>query len=263
MIVFTGKEDDRTFRDKARIVIQKYLTENPGSPRDKVFDVLVSHLIRRGEMERHDFDQLLRLYAEPAGDDPNRWYSKSEDIDASEAVKEEETAAKLAPILKKYLKEHPEEDGIRYSDLFEAYLYAVPSDEKPKRELREFILDFRVRTPDGAYRPPADEQERDLLAQARKTGANRRIRRFLKHIDAGVVIPADLQPNDATLAEWVRHCKRAGLYEQGKLLYERGGLDVSKLSEELAVGVEEDYRVCVRMLARGTASALGKAKKGR
>lgn len=30
----------------------------------------------------------------------------------------------------------------------------------------------------------------------------------------------------------------------------RGGLDISKLSEEVAVGVEEDYQVCVRMLAQ-------------
>ncbi|MDO9529621.1 MAG: hypothetical protein Q7J27_10745 [Syntrophales bacterium] len=48
----------------------------------------------------------------------------------------------------------------------------------------------------------------------------------------------------------IRHCKRAGHYEQGKLLYEKGGLNPDNLTEEALVNVEEDYQVCVRMLAR-------------
>jgi hypothetical protein len=63
-------------------------------------------------------------------------------------------------------------------------------------------------------------------------------------------MPSSERPNDATLAEWIRHCKRAGLYEQGKLLYEQGGIKLDALSEEMAVHVEEDYSVCVRMIAR-------------
>jgi len=53
-----------------------------------------------------------------------------------------------------------------------------------------------------------------------------------------------------TLIEWLRYCKRSGLYEQGKLLYEKGGLNLDNLTEEAMVNVEEDYQVCVRMLAR-------------
>ena len=66
----------------------------------------------------------------------------------------------------------------------------------------------------------------------------------------GLAVPARERPNDATLAEWIRHCKRSGLYEQGKLLYEMGGLNLDSLSEEMQVDVEEDYQVCVRLLAR-------------
>jgi hypothetical protein len=44
------------------------------------------------------------------------------------------------------------------------------------------------------------------------------------------VIPDHERPNDATLTEWIRHCKRAGLYEQGKLLYEKGGLNPDNLA---------------------------------
>ena len=64
------------------------------------------------------------------------------------------------------------------------------------------------------------------------------------------------KPHDATLAEWIRHCKRAGLYEQGKLLYEKGGLNFDNLPEEAMVNVEEDYQVCARMLVRDTGKKL-------
>ena len=71
-----------------------------------------------------------------------------------------------------------------------------------------------------------------------------------------MAIPGKDRQSDATLAEWIRHCKRTGLYEQGKLLYEKGGLNLDALPEELMVNVEEDYQVCARMLARDGAKAL-------
>ena len=67
-----------------------------------------------------------------------------------------------------------------------------------------------------------------------------------------------------SLAEWIRHCKRAGLYEQGKLLYEKGSLNLDNLTEEALVNLEEDYQVCVRMPARaGGVGAENKPKRGR
>ncbi len=71
------------------------------------------------------------------------------------------------------------------------------------------------------------------------------------------------RPSDATLAEWIRHCKRSGLYEQGKLLYERGGLNLDNLSEETLVNIEEDYQVCVRLLARNGGNEKPMGKRGR
>ena len=53
------------------------------------------------------------------------------------------------------------------------------------------------------------------------------------------------------MAEWLRHRGCAGLYEQGKLLYEKGGLNPVSLPEDLMASVEEDYQICARMLARG------------
>ena len=49
---------------------------------------------------------------------------------------------------------------------------------------------------------------------------------------------------------WIRHCKRAWLYEQGKLLYEKGGLNTDNLPEDVMINVEEDYQVCARIPAR-------------
>ena len=39
------------------------------------------------------------------------------------------------------------------------------------------------------------------------------------------------------------------MYEQGRLLYEQGGLILDHLTEEQQVNVQEDYGVCVRKLA--------------
>lgn len=71
----------------------------------------------------------------------------------------------------------------------------------------------------------------------------------------------DDRPSDAALAEWVRHCKRSGLYEQGKRLYEKGGMKLDNLSEEVLVDVEEDYSVCIRALSRTTNSEGGDKRK--
>ena len=107
-----------------------------------------------------------------------------------------------------------------------------------------------------------------LKEKSRASGANRRIKRYANMLSAGVTIPANKIPTSQTLAEWIRHAKRAGLYEAGKLLYERGGLDLDKLGEEQQVEVQEDYETCVRALQRaaggeaGTKNKRGKKKAG-
>jgi len=76
-----------------------------------------------------------------------------------------------------------------------------------------------------------------------------------------VIIPDKERPNDATLVEWIRHCKQSGLYEQGKALFLGGGLNLDNLPEEVVVDVEDDYQVCICMLARaGTGTAKNKSK---
>ena len=144
------------------------------------------------------------------------------------------------------------------SDLFEHYVYSVK--DKPRRSLAEWLPDYFYKTESGTYRLPASEEEENLKAEGRAKGTNRRIKRYLSYLGQGVAIPEKVRPNDATLAEWIRHCKRSSLYEQVKLLYEKGGLNLNNLPEEAMVNVEEDYQVCVRMMERGSISSTGKAK---
>lgn len=87
-----------------------------------------------------------------------------------------------------------------------------------------------------------------LLGRAQ--GTSNRIERYLAYREQGVAVPEHEQPNDTAPAEWIRHAKLSGMYEGGKLLYEKGGLNRDRLPEEAAVAVEEDCQVCVRMLSR-------------
>jgi len=108
---------------------------------------------------------------------------------------------------------------------------------------------------------PQSEEEERIKAEGRKRGISRKIRRYISYIEQGLTIPERERPAGSTLSEWIRHCKRSGLYEQGKLLYEKGGLDLDSLSEEVMVNVEEDYQVCARMLIRDNSKK--ERKKGK
>ena len=256
-----------TIADKVRVIAAAYLERLPGSTKDRVYDDVVARLVGTGEMERHNFDELLREVADEVKDagGASRWYLKESEegqVDAAEAAKEDDAAKAMEKFIAKTLEKSYAE-GVHYSDLFEHYLYAVK--DKPRRVLADWLPDYFFKTEDGTWRLPADEDERELKEQARASGENRRIKRYAAMLQAGVAVPKERVPSAATLAEWIRHAKRSGLYEAGKLLYERGGLDASKLSEEQQVEVEEDYQVCVRALQRaaGGEAATTTKKRGR
>jgi hypothetical protein len=121
--------------------------------------------------------------------------------------------------------------------------------------------DFKAQ--DGTYRPPATPEETKLKAEARASGTLRRIKGFLGFLEQGLAVPEEERPTDATLADWIRHCKRSGFYEQGKLLYEKGGLALDHLPEVAQATVEEDYQVCLRALIKGSDASKTRRKKAR
>ncbi len=274
VVTIRGDEDQATFSEKVRSIIRDYLTVNPGATKDRIYDEVVSRMVRAGRMEAHNFDEILAQVAEEVrepvkknlfeNESPDlfgtheigRWYLKevgASVLDAAESAKEDTAAEKLKSFISTYLKKHPAVEGVHYSDLFEQYVYTVK--DKPRRPLAEWLLDYFYKTEAGTYRLPESAEEEQLKAAGRSQGTSRHIKRYLAYLQQGLAVPAKERPNDATLAEWIRHCKRSGLYEQGKLLYEMGGLNLDSLSEEMQVDVEEDYQVCVRLLARATSES--------
>lgn len=281
-VAITGDEDKTTFNDKVRLIICDYIGANPGCSKDRIYDEVVSRMVRSGQMEAHDFDELLRQVAEEVktpvmknlfeqkdadlfgSHEIGRWYLKEDELavaDAAETAREDAAADKLSTFIKEFLKKHPGDEGVHYSDLFEHYIYAVK--DKPRQQLVEILPDYFYKTEQGTWRLPDSEEEERAKSEARVKGLGRRIKRYIAQLDQGVATPDHERPNDATLTEWIRHCKRSGLYEQGKLLYEKGGLNLDNLTEEVMVNVEEDYQVCVRMLARVTDKTTSQQKKNK
>ena len=266
-LAITGEEDGLTFNEKVRQIIREYLEVHPGATKDRIYDEVVSRMVRAGRMEAHNFDELLGQSAhevlEPGQNGgSSRWYLKESEwavADAAESAKEDDAGRQIRGFIEKALKEHPEAEGVHYSDLFEHYVYSVR--DKPRRPLAEWLLDYFYKTGDGTYRPPVTEEEERIKAEGRARGLSRRIKRHLAYLQQGVAVPDAERPTDSTLAGWIRHCKRAGMYEQGRLLYEHGGLDLDRLSEADIVDIEEDYQVCLRMLRRESAEKGSKTAK--
>ncbi|MEQ8192767.1 MAG: hypothetical protein ABRQ39_32695, partial [Candidatus Eremiobacterota bacterium] len=274
---FTDSEGN--IQERVRKIITNYLTEHPGTTKDRIYDEVVSSLVRSGKMEPHDFDAILLQVAEtPAGafrETPLRqWFLKESEeiiIDSTESLKEDRAAEKMTSFIKNKLNavvgtEHcsvPTDmtgnTRIHYSDLFEHYIYSVK--DKPRRPLSDWLIDYFYKTEEGTYRLPQSEEEERIKEEGRKRGTSRKIRRYISYIEQSLTIPERERPTGSTLTEWIRHCKRSGLYEQGKLLYEKGGLNPDSMSEEVMVNVEEDYQVCCRMVDRGKAEKKKKKNK--
>jgi hypothetical protein len=175
-----------------------------------------------------------------------RWYLKSsaDILDEAESSKETAAAHRLEIFMARYLADNPEQLGVHYSDLFEHYL---PVKDKPRRLLQDWLLEFFFKTPEGTWRPPDNDQERAQLATLRSSGLLRRIKRFGNALLEGIPPhERDKPESSATLADWIRQCRRAGLYEIGRTLYEKSGIRFDNLDETAYLELEEDYQVCVR-----------------
>ena len=246
-LMLLGDEDPATFNEKARAILAEALHAHPGSTADRLYDELVSRMVRRGEFERHDFDAVLRTVAEDVN---GRWYllETADQVDEAESAKETAAAARLEDYMRSQASsEKPDfsgEEGTHYSDLFEQYL---PLKDKPRRLLQEWLPEYFFRTGEGTWRPPANDEERAQKEALRTSGTLRRIKRFGNALLEGVPPhDRDRPSNAATAADWIRQCRRAGLYDLGRALYEKGGFDLGVLGDEGLMEVDEDYRVCVR-----------------
>ncbi|PDW00993.1 hypothetical protein CJ255_19890 [Candidatus Viridilinea mediisalina] len=64
-LLISGDEDSASFSEKVRAIIRAYLTDHPGSSKDRIYDEVVSRMVQAGEMKAHNFDELLAQVAEP------------------------------------------------------------------------------------------------------------------------------------------------------------------------------------------------------
>lgn len=85
-------------------------------------------------------------------------------------------------------------------------------------------------------------------------------RREIERYVAGLTMEESPQlrdhPDTGTFVLWMRECRRAEMYESGRLLYEKGPICLTTLTEHQQVSVAEDYMVCMRILARKKAQEL-------
>lgn len=262
-ITIADNEEKSTFNGKVCSIIREHLISNPGATKDRVYDAVVSRMVRLGEMEPHDFDFILKSIAVSSDKygfkSADHWYLKETELeitDTAEDMKEEKADQILSSFIYKYLSENPEKEGIHYSDIFEFYIYSVK--DKPRRHLSEWLLDYYYKTAEGTYRPPLTEREKQIKKEGRVKGVTRRIKRHISFLENVVPISEENRPNDTTLAEWIHHCRRSGLYDKGKILYERGGISFDRLSEEQQIEVEENYQACIRALEREASMISGK-----
>jgi len=266
-----------TFRDYASQLIRDYLIKRPGATKDRIYDELVSQLVSSRSMESHDFEALLRSVADEVQEpvkknlfenkEPDlfgshiqsRWYLKetADHVDQAEQAKEDAVAVRLATYITDYLQKKPEAEGVHYSDLFEQFL---PVNDKPRRLLADWLPEYFIKTASGTWRNP-NPDESQQLATLREQGTLRRIKRFANALIEGVPIrDKDRPASDSDSLDWLRQCRRAGLYDQGKAIYEKGGLNSANLSDEQQIEAEDDYRICTR---RGSSEEAKPKRKKR
>jgi hypothetical protein len=123
------------------------------------------------------------------------------------------------------------------------------------------LEDYCYNTDAGNWRPPLTDGEKKEKSGVRQRAVRRKIQRLYNMLERGEVIHEKQRPDTRALIEWIRHCRRTGLYAQGKMLYERGGLSLDQLTEEDQVNVQEDYEVCVRYLSRADAERIVQSSK--
>jgi DNA modification methylase len=277
--VITRLVDGRSFSELGTQVLRDFLTSHPGATKDRIYDELVSRMVQAGKMEAHDFNALLRGVAEEVQEpvkenlfdnkEPDlfgshissRWYLKetADEVDRAEQVKEDAAATRLEKYMAAHFRKHPEDEGVHYSDLFEQYL---PVTDKPRRLLADWLPEYFFKTTDGTWRPPANEQERKQKTALRQTGTLRRIKRFANALIDGVPVrDKDRPSSDVDLLDWLRQCRRAALYEQGRAIYEKGGLNLANLTDEQQIEAEDDYRICARRGSTEEAKPKRKQRK--
>lgn len=169
-ITITGDEDQTTFNEKVRQIIRDYLGANPGSTKDRVYDEVVSWMVRSGRMEAHDFDELLGQVAEEAkeGRAKGEWDRAK---GKGERAKDEQGERAKAKGQREQMKIVKEKNmvGSPSEEILDEAVRRILSVVKPRRIILfgsaacgnmgpHSDLDFLVVMPDGVHRRRTSQQ---------------------------------------------------------------------------------------------------------
>ncbi len=69
-------DQNRSFRQKASETIRAFLSAHPGATKDRIYDHLISVMIRTGPMEDLNFEKLLSRVASPSVESDKGWFLK-------------------------------------------------------------------------------------------------------------------------------------------------------------------------------------------
>lgn len=94
------------------------------------------------------------------------------------------------------------------------------------------------------------EHEYRKKLQEERLQRRRDIERYVASLTMELSPPLRDHPNAETFVLWMRECRRAEMYEAGRLLYEKGPINLPTLTEHQQVSVAEDYMICMRILTR-------------
>ena len=263
----------------ARQVIRDFLTSHPGATKDRIYDELVSRMVQAGKMEAHDFNALLRSVAEEVQEpikenlfdykEPDlfgshvssRWYLKETADELDMAEQEKEDAAAAASKRSWYA---PPQTPRRRGRPLQRSLRAVSSRSPTSRggswPTGSPNTSSRRRTAPGVPPPTIRARAEGRPSSDRHPAPNQAIRQRpdRRRARAGQGPPRQRRGS----ADWLRQCRRAGLYEQGKAIYEKGGLNLANLNDEQQIEAEDDYRICVRRGAAAEAKTRRRRKMG-
>jgi hypothetical protein len=207
--------------ESLRRIIRDYLKTNQGSTKESILEALAGALGQDRAIESHRIETLLHSIA----------------MEVHQPVK-------------KNLFENQEPDLFGSHVQSRWYLTLTPNNHGTE-QVQEDPNELEINSLD-AY----------LRQHPKKRGTLGRIRRFGAALVRGTMVPGKAHPrNNMELLKWLKECRRAGLYDYGRLIFEKGGLNLANLTDEQQIEAEDDYRICARRGSTEEAKPKGKRRK--
>lgn len=98
-----------------------------------------------------------------------------------------------------------------------------------------------------ASHPEAEKRIRERAALRRM---HKKIQRYTCFLEGTDSVSLKKHPDTGTLCLWIRECRRAGMYKDGRILFEKGDICFDLLPETQTIELFEDYTICIRSLKR-------------